>query len=76
MHHWAANLEVLREARSPERKAAADRALAFLARHLLIAGDVERLGPLLEAYRLRGLDEGPLSAMQARTAQKYRRMLK
>lgn len=76
MSHWAANLHALRNERRPDRKAAADRAVAFLTRHLLIAGETEKLGPLLAEFRHRTLDEGPLSAMRIRTAQKYRRMLK
>ncbi len=76
MEHWADNLQTLRAEVAPERKAAADRALALLTRHLLIAGRVEELGPLLEEFRGRTLDEGPLSAMRIRTAQKYRRTLK
>jgi hypothetical protein len=76
MSHWAANLQALREERRPDRKAAADRALAFLTRHLLIAGEMEKLGPLLEEFRYRTLDEGPLSAMRTHTAQKYRQVLK
>jgi hypothetical protein len=76
MSHWAANLQALREERRPDRKAAADRALAFLTRHLLIAGQVEELGPLLAEFQDRVLDEGPLSTMVVRTTQKYRWMLK
>ncbi len=76
MEHWADNLLALREETDPPRKAAADRALAYLTRHLLIAGQMEELGALLKEYQGRVLDEGPLSTRRIRTAQKYRQVLK